>query len=220
VNLLEYFIGDRRAQGARSSERSGPAAIYELWQEIPITPWHNKLRFDFGYHPHMLVTLLDQNPDPERHPPLDSPLAAVSSLLMVILRWKKGARTRFYNGRAERTRRKSHARRTADLFAQAYDADSVRGGARGRRRTGTATWWRKGQRTIYILNTGVQARSAREVTDNGGRHSFRPSCCDNAEELTVWGPTSSHPKADAITALANMAHQREGATKQQYGARR
>jgi hypothetical protein len=53
---------------------------------------------------------------------------------------------------------------------------------------GERTWWRKGQRAIYIPNTGVQARSAREVTDNGGLHSFRPSCCDNAEELTVWGP--------------------------------
>jgi hypothetical protein len=83
---------------------------------------------------------------------------------------------------------------------------------------GARTWWRKGRRTIYIPNIGVQARSAHEVTVNGGRRSFRPSCCDNAEELSVWGPTSSHPKADAITALANMAHQPEGATKQQYGA--
>jgi hypothetical protein len=38
----------------------------------------------------MLVTRLDRNPDPECHPPLDSPLAANTSSHMAVLLWKKG----------------------------------------------------------------------------------------------------------------------------------
>jgi hypothetical protein len=48
----------------------------KLRWEIPVHPRHHEFRFDFNYHPHMLETLLDRNPDPERHPPLDSPMAA------------------------------------------------------------------------------------------------------------------------------------------------
>jgi hypothetical protein len=72
-NKLRGYLPMIMRPGIRTSRFSGTAATEQHRWEIPIRPWRPELRFDFDYHPVMLATLLDRNPDPECHTPLDSP---------------------------------------------------------------------------------------------------------------------------------------------------